>query len=134
VFDEVHRNGVPWTRRDGELFEEAVRLVTRDFGTAAGNTRLGEGLNVGTKLGPGVFTADKLKSLRLTKMTSCGVVMLVLEDAKADIATGGGVVGYIGAIVEEEESRVRERPVSVVKARFEVLDVLLSHDVVLEAF
>jgi len=86
------------------------------------------------ELGPSVFTANELKGLRLTKMACGGVIVLVLEDSKAYIASGRGVVRYICTVVKEKKARVGEGPVSIVKTRLKVLDMLLSHNVVLEPF
>ena len=57
-FDEVHRNGIPWLFRDGELFEGSVGLVTLWLGSHTSDTGLAELLYVSMEAGPGVSVAD----------------------------------------------------------------------------
>ena len=57
-FDEVHRNGIPWSFRDGELFEESIGLVMLWLGSHTSDTGLAELLYVSTEAGPGVSAVD----------------------------------------------------------------------------
>ena len=60
LLNEVHRYGVPWALRDRELFEQAVRLVARGFGTGTGGTGGHVVLNECANAQPGIIVADKL--------------------------------------------------------------------------
>ena len=57
-FNEVHRNGILWSFRDGELFERFVGLVTLWFGLHTSDTELAELLYISIEAGPGVSAAD----------------------------------------------------------------------------
>jgi len=56
--DEVHRNGIPWLFRNGELFERSVELVTLWLGSHTSDTGLAELLYIGIEARPEVSTAD----------------------------------------------------------------------------
>ena len=56
--DEVHRNGIPWLFRDGELFERSVELVMLWFRSHISDTGLTELLYISTEAGPGVSMVD----------------------------------------------------------------------------
>ena len=49
MLDEVHRDRVPGSLRDGELLECAIRFVTLGLGTHAGSTRLAIFLDIVTR-------------------------------------------------------------------------------------
>ena len=55
LLDEIHGNGVPRTLRNGELFQEAIRLVVRYLGMGAGSTGGHVVLDEGTDSQLGIF-------------------------------------------------------------------------------
>ena len=56
--DKVHRNGIPWSFRDRELFERSVGLVTLWFGSHTSDTGLVKLLYISIEAGPGVSMVD----------------------------------------------------------------------------
>jgi len=56
--NEVHRNGILWSFRDGKLFERSVGLVMLWLGLHTSDTGLAELLYISTEAGPGISTAD----------------------------------------------------------------------------
>jgi len=56
--NEVHRNGIPWSFRDGELFERSIGLVTLWLELHTSDTELAELLYISTEAGPGVSAVD----------------------------------------------------------------------------
>jgi len=58
LLDEVHGNGVPRASRDGELFQEAVRPMSRYLSMSAGGAGTYIVLYKGADTRPGVFPVD----------------------------------------------------------------------------
>ena len=56
--DEVYRNGIPWSFRDGELFERSVGLVMLWLGLHTSDIELAELLYISIEARPGVSAAD----------------------------------------------------------------------------
>ena len=56
--DEVYRNGIPWSFRDGELFERSIGLITLWLGSHTSDIGLTELLYISMEARPGVSVAD----------------------------------------------------------------------------
>ena len=56
--DDVHRNGIPWSFKDGELFERSVGLVTLWLELHTSDTGLAELLYISMEAGPEVSMVD----------------------------------------------------------------------------
>ena len=56
--NEVYKNGISWSFRNGELFERSVGLVTLWFRSHTSNTGLEKLLYISMEARPGVFMAD----------------------------------------------------------------------------
>ena len=50
-FNEIHKNGIPWSFRNGELFERSIELVTLWLGSHISNIELTELLYISTEAG-----------------------------------------------------------------------------------
>jgi len=58
LLNEVHRNGIPWSFRDEELFERSIGLVTLWLESHTSDTGLAELLYISIEARPGVSAAD----------------------------------------------------------------------------
>jgi len=56
--NEVHKNEIPWSFRDGELFKRSIGLVMLWLGSHTSDTELAELLYIGMEAGPGVSATD----------------------------------------------------------------------------
>ena len=65
-FYEVHGDGIPRMRRNGELLESAIGFVELEFRTHISCTGLAIGLHVGSETWPIIITSDQTNSLVLT--------------------------------------------------------------------
>ena len=85
MLNEVHGDGIPGTRRDGELFDQTVGLVSRGFGSSArgaGGTKVFDELS---DSGPSILSAYELRSLVHAKVSSEEVIVLVLKNSQVEI-------------------------------------------------
>ena len=76
-FNEVHRDRVPGSFRNRELFQQAIRLVSLGFGSHTSSTRLAIFLDKFMESRPSVFLSDEFNCLILARMTSKYVIMFV---------------------------------------------------------
>ena len=76
-FNEVHRDRVPGSFRNRELFQQAIRLMSLGFGSHTSSTRLAIFLYKFAESRPSVFSLDEFDCLILARMTSKYVIMFV---------------------------------------------------------
>ena len=95
LLDEVRRNRVPGLLWNRQLLECSIRLVPGYLGMSAASAGLTKFPNKAAECGPGVISADELKCLVTTEVASKWVIVLVLEDPKAEEVG----VWYIDAVV-----------------------------------
>ena len=68
-FNEVHRYGVPWAFRNGELLEYSIGLMPLGLGTHASGAGLDVFLDKVTDSGPSIVALDEVDCLGLTRMS-----------------------------------------------------------------
>ena len=66
---EIHRDGIPWLLRNGELLEKPIWSMAHRFGTGTDGAQLAVVFDISWKSGPLVIEMDLVKGLGLTVIT-----------------------------------------------------------------
>lgn len=85
MLNEVHGYGIPRTRRNRELFNQAVRLVSRGLRPPTGRTG---GAEVNDELpdsGPSILATNEFRRFANPEVSSKEVIVFVLKDTQAEI-------------------------------------------------
>ena len=89
LFYKIHGDGIPWSLRDGELFEHTVGAMTRGLCVSIGSAGLDIVLDICVYSWPCVFTLDEVECTALPIVTQKRMVVLEAKDAKAEIVCFG---------------------------------------------
>lgn len=82
LFNEVHRDGVPWSVWDRELFESTVGFVLRYLDLSTRSAGFDVLFDEGTYAGPGILLTYELQHSMLTEMSCNQVVMTISKYLK----------------------------------------------------
>ena len=85
VFNEVHGDGIPRTRRNWELLNQTIRLVSQGLQPTTGRTRGAEVVDELPDFGPSILATYEFHSLVNPKVSSKEVIVFVLKDTQAEI-------------------------------------------------
>jgi hypothetical protein len=98
MFDEVHGYGIPWPGRYRKLFEKSVWFMAGRLGPLARSTRVAIVLDEVPHTWPYIFPSNEFHSLVLAEVSRKWVIVLVLENAQAQV----GYVRNVYSIVLKE--------------------------------
>jgi hypothetical protein len=97
LFYEVHGDRIPWLVWDWELLDEPIRTMSFGFRSSTRRTRVAVIGSERAETGPDVFASYKFDCLVLSEVTGDRMIVLELEDSKAEIVG----VQNINPIVQE---------------------------------
>jgi hypothetical protein len=85
LFYEIHGDRIPWFVRDWELLDESIWTMSFGFRPSACGTGVAVIGSEGAETGPDIFMSYKFDCLVLSEVTGDRMIMLELEDSKAEI-------------------------------------------------
>src|ERR1700679_439679 len=98
-FDEIHRDGVPRTFGDRELFQQPIGLVSLGLRSHAGSTGLHIFLDKFSESGPSIVASDEVDGLVLAGVSGENVVVFISEHTEPKVV---GIRDIDEVVVPEE--------------------------------
>jgi hypothetical protein len=106
LFNEVERDGMPWSRWNRKLLNKSEWLMARVLVSLAGDTTVNKVLNVSVDVRPSIIESEELERLILTRMACSGMIVLELENTSMEVARVRAGVWNINLVVDKKKTRV----------------------------